>query len=163
MTPRSLYVLLAAAGSAALLLAALGAQYLAGIRPCELCTLQRLPHLTAVVIGIGALALGGRLLPALGALAAATTAAIGAYHTGVQRGFWAGPDACTGDAAGLSGLSGAALLDPAAAPGVVLCDQVAWSLFGLSIPSWNALASAVLVLIWLAALRAPGRTQLRLR
>jgi len=163
MTPRSMYVLLATAGSAALLLAVLGFEHLGGLRPCELCILQRWPHLAAVVIGIAALVLGGRLLPALGLLAAAVTGAIGVYHTGVQRGWWAGPDACTGDAGGLTGLSGEALLDPAAAPAVVLCDQVAWILFGLSMPSWNAVASALLVLIWLAALRAPGRTGLRLR
>ena len=46
--------LLAAATSAVLLIAALMFQA-AGYKPCELCILQRWPHLAAVIVGAGAL------------------------------------------------------------------------------------------------------------
>ena len=49
-SPR-LIALTAAAGSAALLIAALGFQAL-GYAPCELCILQRWPHLAAVITGL---------------------------------------------------------------------------------------------------------------
>ena len=52
-------------------------------------------------------------------------------------------------------MSGADLLNFEAAPKLVLCDEVAWSLFGLSMASWNALFSALFVLIWLRALTRP--------
>ncbi len=39
-----------------------------------------------------------------------------------------------------------------AAP-IVLCDEVAWSLLGLSMASWNALASLALAALWLLAAR----------
>ena len=42
---------IAGAGSAALLIAALGFQA-AGYAPCELCILQRWPHVAAAAIGI---------------------------------------------------------------------------------------------------------------
>lgn len=154
---RQQFILLAAGGSAALLLGAFGFQAL-GYAPCKMCLWQRWPHGAAVLIGVLALALKGRTLPVLGALAAATTGGIGVYHTGVERGWWPGPDSCTGAGPGLGGLSGADLLSTGAAPSIVMCDQVAWELFGLSMASYNALFSFGLVAIWLLAARvAPAR------
>ena len=100
---RAYWIVLAAGGSAALLLGAFAFQHLGGLAPCKLCLWQRWPHGAAIVIGVLALALPGRLLPLLGALAALTTAAIGGYHTGVERGWWEGPTTCTsGPVGGIS-------------------------------------------------------------
>ncbi|MCF1709984.1 disulfide bond formation protein B [Tabrizicola sp. J26] len=152
MTERSLLILLAAGGSLALLLGAFAFQYLGGLAPCHLCLLQRWPHAAAVLIGILALTFRWRLLCWLGALAALTTAGLGAYHTGVERGWWPGPETCSGNS--LAGISAQDLLDPTKniAP-VVRCDQIAWEMFGLSMASWNVIASLVLMLLWIAAAR----------
>ena len=83
MTRTSL-VLLAAGGSFLLLAGAFLFQAL-GWAPCAMCLWQRWPHAAAVLIGALALALPGRLLPLLGALAAATTAGIAVFHSGVER------------------------------------------------------------------------------
>ena len=147
-------MLLAAGGSAALLLGAYTFQAL-GYAPCKMCLWQRWPHFAAVGLGAVALFYAPRLLAWLGALAAATTAGIGLFHTGVERGWWEGPTSCTGSGPGLGGLSGNDLLSTDAAPAVVMCDQVAWSLAGVSMASWNALFSLVLVCIWIAAARRP--------
>src|ERR1700749_5095135 len=40
------------AGAAALILGALGFQYLAHLPPCEMCHWQRWPHIAAAVIGL---------------------------------------------------------------------------------------------------------------
>lgn len=151
MKTRQLLILLAAGGSAALLLAALGSQHLGGLAPCKLCIWQRWPHLAAVVVGAVALKLPGRLWPALGALAAATTGAIGVYHTGVERGWWQGPDTCTSGP--VAGLSPEALLSQIAAAPLVRCDEVAWEFLGLSMASWNAVLSFALAALWIAAAR----------
>lgn len=151
MTRKSL-TLLAASGSAALLLGAFAFQYVGGMSPCTLCIWQRWPHGAAVVIGALALTIGGRYWGYLGALAAATTAGIGMFHTGVERGWWEGLASCS--AGSIKGLSVAELLDPTAdvaAP--VRCDAVPWEMFTLSMASWNMILSAVLVLIWLATTR----------
>ena len=145
-------ILLAASGSAALMIGALLFQYVGEMPPCKLCYWQRYPHIAAIVIGVAALAIPGRALPLLGALAMLATAGIGGYHTGIERGWWPGPESCSGES-GLGSLSGGDLLSTDLPAGVVMCDQVAWEMFGLSMASWNMLASLLLALIWLWASR----------
>ncbi len=145
--------LLAASGSAALLAGAFAFQYIGGMAPCQLCLWQRWPHAAAVLIGALMLALGWRLLPWAGALAALTTAAIGLFHVGVEQLWWEGLASCT--ASSLQGVSTADLLNPdvvVAAP--VRCDEIAWALAGVSMAGWNAILSLALAVIWVMAARA---------
>ncbi|MFT4150159.1 MAG: disulfide bond formation protein B [Paracoccaceae bacterium] len=148
---RNLSILVAAGGSAALLLGAFGFQFIGGLAPCHLCLLQRWPHAAAVLIGVLALTTGWRIWPWLGAVAAAATSGIGIYHAGVEWKWWQGPTSCTGSGTALSGLSGADLLSTSAPSGVVMCDQIAWQMWGISMAGWNAILSAVLVLVWIYA------------
>lgn len=149
-TSRQPLMLTAAMGSAALLLGALFFQYVVGLFPCTLCIWQRWPHLAAVIIGLIALKAPNRGLAALGLIAALTTAAIGGFHTGVEQGWWEGLASCSGN--DITKLSVETLLDPsAAAPEPVRCDQVAWRFLGLSMASWNMIASLVLAAIWARA------------
>lgn len=146
------YTRLAIAGSAALLLGALGFQYLGDMPPCKLCYWQRYPHVGVIVIGVLALISGWRWLTLLGAASALTTAAIGAYHTGVERGWWEGPTSCTSSS--VSGLSSEDLMAKIMAAPLVRCDEVPWQMFGLSMASWNMLASLGIVALFLLAYRA---------
>ena len=153
MAQRSGLIILAMAGSLAVLAGAFAFQYIGGLAPCHLCLLQRWPHAAAVAIGLLALAVPGRLLPLAGAAAALTTAAIGMYHTGVERLWWAGPTSCS--AGSIAGVDVKDLLNPTivVAP-VVRCDEVAWQMLGLSMASWNVAVSLGLALIWLLAARS---------
>src|SRR6056297_505769 len=152
MTRQRRLILLAAGGSAALLLAALAFQHLGGMAPCKLCVWQRWPHAAAVGLGgLGLVALP-TLTAGLGALAALASAGIGGYHTGVERGWWPGPSDCSGGPVG--GLSSEELFDQIMAAPLVRCDEVPWEMLGLSMASWNMLASLGLAAIWLMALRA---------
>ncbi|WP_417741048.1 disulfide bond formation protein B [Salipiger sp.] len=151
---RNLLILLAAAGSVAVLLGALGFQYLGDLPPCKLCIYQRWPHVAAVVIALGALGTRGPALPVLGALAALSTAVIGAYHTGVERGWWEGPTSCTASGS-VTGMSTDDLLNQIMNAEIQRCDDVLWDLFGLSMASWNTIASLVFMALWLwAALKS---------
>ncbi len=150
---RNQLVILATLGSAALLTGAFLFQAI-GYAPCKMCLWQRWPHGAAIVIGGAALAFGGRVWPYLGAVAALTTAALGLYHTGVERNWWEGPTTCTSGS--IEGVDAEALLEQILAAPVVRCDEVAWQLMGLSMASWNAVASLVLVFIWIAAARRPA-------
>lgn len=149
--------LLAALGSAALLAGAFGFQYIGGLAPCHLCLLQRWPHAAAVAVGALILAFRNtvleRLLPWAGALAALATAALGAYHTGVERKWWLGPSTCT--SGNIGGMSAKDLLAKIQAAPVVQCDQVAWSMGGLSMASWNMIASLALAGLWVHAATRP--------
>jgi len=150
MSRRNL-ILLAACGSAALLLGALWFQHVVGLFPCPLCLWQRWPHLAAIALGLLALRLKGPLLPLLGALATLASAAIGLFHVGVEHQWWEGLASCTG---AMEGLSMSALLDPTipVAP-TPRCDEVAWSLMGISMAGWNVICSLGLTGLWLLAAR----------
>lgn len=150
---RSTLAAFAAAGSAALLAGALVFQAL-GYAPCPLCLWQRWPHLAAIAIGVLAVFIPRRGLLWLGALAAATSGAIGLYHTGVERGWWQGPSSCT--ASTVRGLSSGELLNQIMAAPLIRCDEVAWQMLGLSMASWNLLASLALAGVWLWAAARPA-------
>lgn len=146
---RKALVLLAAAGSAALLLGAFGFQFIGELAPCKMCIWQRYPHAAAIAIGAAALALPGRILPLLGALAAVATAGIGAFHAGVERGWWEGPTTCTsGD---IRGLTSEQLMEQIMSAPLVRCDDIPWEMLGLSMAGWNAVISFGLAAIWLLA------------
>ena len=151
---RNLMITLSAGGSAALLGGAYLFQLL-GYPPCAMCLWQRWPHVAAILIGLLAVKMPGKIMPALGALAAGTTAAIGVFHTGVEKDWWEGPSTCTGGAGGLEGLSGMDLLAVEGAQ-VVMCDQVSWEFLTLSMASWNAVASFGLMIGWIIAVRLSG-------
>ena len=147
---RAQLILTATLGSAALLSGAFAFQAF-GYAPCHLCLLQRWPHAAAICIGLLALAFHWRPLAWLGAAAAMTTAGLGLYHTGVERQWWEGPTTCTSGS--IAGVDPKDLLDQILAAPIVRCDEVAWQMLGLSMASWNMLASLVLVGIWIAAAR----------
>jgi disulfide bond formation protein DsbB len=149
---RSQLTALALIGSLGLLGGAFAFQYIGGLAPCQLCLWQRWPHAAAILIGLVALATGWRGLLWLGALAALTTAGIGAFHVGVEQGWWQGLASCT--AGSIAGISTADLLNPAAdvaAP--VRCDEIPWQMLGISMAGWNMILSLGLAGIWIAAAR----------
>jgi disulfide bond formation protein DsbB len=153
---RNLLILLSAGGSAALLAGAYLFQAL-GYPPCAMCLWQRWPHFAAILIGILALKYPGRFFPVLGALAAGTTGAIGAFHSGVEQGWWEGPSSCTGGGL-LDGLSGNDLL-AIEGPRVVMCDQISWEFLTLSMPTWNAIFSFDLMVGWIAVVILSGASK----
>lgn len=137
-----------------MLLAALGFQA-AGYAPCELCILQRWPHLAAVVIA-GLIWLTGlnRPLAILGAMAALVAMGLGIYHTGVELAWWQGPSACSGSISDIAGMSAADLMAKIQTAPVVRCTEIVWSFLGLSMAAWNAICSAGLAIVWGMAARS---------
>jgi disulfide bond formation protein DsbB len=132
---------------AGLLGGALASQYLGGLHPCEMCYWQRWPHAAAIALAGAAFlftaeSARARMLTALAALAIAISGAIGVLHAGVELGWWQGLTRCTA--------GGAISLDDLMKVPLVRCDQVQWSLLGISMAGWNAiisLGSATLILV----------------
>lgn len=139
---------LALAIAAGLLAGAHVAQYGFGLHPCQMCMWQRYAHFAALVPAlIGLVVLPRPLWPLLAALAIAMSGAIGAFHAGVEYGWWPG---LTGCAAQVSG-PGNALENILAAP-IIRCDIAPWEFLGVSMAGWNALfslggAMAILILV----------------
>ena len=151
ITTRSLAALILGASVAALA-GAFFAQYVMGLEPCPLCLYQRFPYAATLVLGALALASKGRwplLAIALAGAVFAGEAALAFYHVGVERHWWAGLDACAqaGATPGtVDELRTLLLEEPPPPP----CDQVPWSLFGLSMAGYNMLYAGVMAAISLA-------------
>jgi len=150
---KRLHIVTAAGVSVALLGGAYVFEYF-GYPPCEMCYWQRWPHMAAIAIGLLALIIPARILGMLGALAAAITAGIGIFHTGVERDWWEGPTSCTGS--GLDAAGGADLLS-FDGPRLIMCDQVSWEFLTLSMASWNAVFSLIAVWLWIVAVRRSSK------
>ena len=117
---------------------ALGSQYIGGLHPCEMCYWQRWPHGAAIVLAVLAFTAPAtcsrsRTLTLLAAAAIGISGAIGVYHAGVEAGIFEGFTTCTAT-------RGLSLQDIMKVP-LVRCDQVQWSLFGISMAGWNAILS----------------------
>ena len=125
-------------------------QYAFDLYPCEMCWWQRWPHFAALALAALAFVLRGqaRLLVALAAVGVLISGLIGAFHAGVEYGWWEGITTCTAVA-----VEGAA--DPLKAilnAPIVRCDQVQWELFGISLAGFNFLISAAAALLIFALL-----------
>jgi len=122
---------------------ALLSQYWGGLVPCELCLYERWFYYAAIVLALAALAFPAEGvqragLALLGLLFLASTA-LGFYHTGVEQHWFPGPSACTnsGSAAETFEQFKARLLNQQP----VLCDEIQWSIAGLSLAALNAICS----------------------
>jgi disulfide bond formation protein DsbB len=135
----------------ALLAGAYVSQYVFGLYPCEMCWWQRYAHFAALGFAVlSFLVPSQRVVIALAALAIAASGAIGAFHAGVEYGWWQGFTACTAPASGSAGEDPLkAILE---AP-LVRCDVAPWSLAGVSLAGWNflfSLAAALAVALLLS-------------
>lgn len=158
------------AALAALAVALIGAATIAGawffelvldIRPCPLCLEQRYAYYLAIPLS-GVLAFAApraprQLLTAgfiVVALAMLINAGLGAYHAGVEWGWWPGPSTCSGTVADFGDAS--SLLGRLDTTKVIRCDTVQWRFLGLSLAGYNVLLSLLM-----AAIAAAGLHRLR--
>ena len=143
------------AASAAILAGAFAFQYLGGLAPCVLCWWQRYAHMTAIALAALAVLASARgsstsgwLLVAATGLALLAGSGIAAFHVGVEQHWWAGTAECgstIGGAGGIDELRARLLAQP-----IVRCDEIAWSLFGVSMAGYNFLLSLALAAFALA-------------
>ena len=123
---------------AVLLGGALIGQHAFGLYPCEMCLWQRYPHVAAIVLAtLAYFASGKRALVGAAGLALLITGAIGAFHAGVEYGWWEGLTEC----ATVVGTGGSAIDAITSAP-LVRCDKAQWEFLGISLAGWNFLVSS---------------------
>jgi disulfide bond formation protein DsbB len=131
----------------AVILAALGFEYIGGYEPCALCLEQRYAYYAGIPLLFGALALYSAGLERLAALVFFLVAAaflfnagLGVYHAGVEWKFWEGPATCTGGLKPLTS-TGGSLLKDLATKSIPLCGEAQGRFLGLSFAGWNVIAS----------------------
>lgn len=138
---------------------ALVAQYAFDVEPCILCTYQRIPFVITGVLAIFALRLDSSssliaLIVILCGLIYLSGAGIAIYHVGVEQHWWV--SGCTGtlsDTISLDQLR-ASLMQRAEKS----CDDLNWTLFGISMATYNVFFSGGLGLASIAAGRKLSKT-----
>jgi disulfide bond formation protein DsbB len=154
--------LLVVIASLASLAVAFASQYWGGLQPCVLCIYQRYPYGVAAALGVVGILVAGRpgwlrAVLLLAALAFFVDAGIAAYHVGVEQHWWQGTAEC-GNTLDLN-LSPEELKKQLLNQPVVRCDEVPWSLFGISMAGYNFLYAIALGLVTLwYALRQRRKT-----
>jgi disulfide bond formation protein DsbB len=141
-----LVLLLLASGSA--LVIAFTAQVAFDLEPCILCKYQRIPYFATILFSC--LALYIRELDRRGALKVIgliflLSAVLSFYHNGVEQHWWT-------SVAGCSNLTGTLLnfqefQNQLFAKMPKRCDQIDWTLFGLSLTVYNCAASIIFALL----------------
>ena len=111
-----------------------------------------MPHLAVIIAAfIGLLGVMPRGMLCLIFIAGCISVSLGGYHAGVEYGLWAGPTGCSANLltdGTIKALTQQLLVTP-----IVRCDEVPWSLFGLSMAGWNALISLDIIAVALISLR----------
>jgi len=149
---RVLYALALAIAMAAVVGAALGFEHIGGYIPCALCLEQRPPYYIGVPVMFAAAAAAALKAPDMivralflaGGGLMLYGGGLGVYHSGVEWGWWPGPEGC-GGAAGLTTDAGSLLSDLNAITPPA-CDEAALRVLGLSFAGWNVIASIVLAI-----------------
>jgi disulfide bond formation protein DsbB len=140
------------AACALALATAYAAEYWGGLEPCPLCLYQRVPYAIAGVLAAAALIARPRrrmaMLLLLAAGAFLVNSGIAFYHVGVENHWWASA-VCADDAPAITSIEDLrrALSRPPPKP----CDTVDWTLFGISMASYNMVVSAGLAAFAFAA------------
>jgi len=127
-------------------LAALAIVYTAefgfGLEPCALCVLQRIPYGLALVIGVAAVRRNSvwrvRFYYLL-SLVFLLSAGLAFYHTGVEQHWWASAASCGGSLS--AEMTSENLLAALQVQQPKACDNIDWTIFGLSITVYNTMLS----------------------
>jgi len=144
-----LFIVLVAIGTLA---AALTAEHVFKLEPCILCIYQRLPFVATGVMGLIALRMENFpvavvALIALSGLAYLSGSGIAFYHVGVEQHWWL--SGCSGELSGnltVTDLKASLMQKPEKA-----CDDIDWTLFGISMATYNVAYSGGLGLLSLGA------------
>lgn len=134
---------------------ALVAQFVFGLRPCELCLIQRGPFVIAALLAAWSLR---RAVPSvlrlkvlrLAGLVLLLNGAIAVYHVGVEQHWW---ESAVCPASTDEQVSVEDLMAQMNKPVEVHCDQPAWSLYGITMAAMNIPFSTGLGLAVLVVLR----------
>ncbi len=135
------------AASVGALATAYTAELAFGLEPCILCLYQRIPYAVAGVLGLLALLLprGRYRVWAVAGCGAAFIAGAGIafYHVGVEQHWWMSAASCGGgggpEPRTVEELRTLLLAKPPKG-----CDETDWTLFGLSMATYNVAASLAL-------------------
>ena len=131
---------------------ALTAQHVYRLEPCILCLYQRIPFIVTGLLAVLALRLKASsvlipLIIIICGLVYLVGAGIAVYHVGVEHHWWlSGCSGTLSDTVSLQDLRSSLMQKPEKS-----CDDVDWTLFGISMATYNVIGSGVLGMASIAA------------
>ena len=153
MSPARQFALLILLASVAVLGAALLFEHVGGLAPCTLCLYERWPWEATIALSMVALLAGDRAstpwVIALCGVIFLAGAGLGFYHAGVEQKWFAGPTSCSGSFGTADTVE--ALKAQIMGQKPVRCDEIPWSMLGISMAGWNAILSLVMAVFALSA------------
>lgn len=146
LPPAMLFVI-----SGAIVLGAFMFEHIGGLAPCELCWYQRYAHFVTLALALAALLYhrqSGATPPLIAAagIALLIGAGIAGYQVGVELSWFESSCATPITGTTIEELRAALFAAP-----TVRCDEVAWSMWEISMAGWNGLLSLALALAALYA------------
>ncbi len=134
----------------AILATVFASQYLGGLEPCQMCIWQRWPFAVLAALGLIGTFWQPKVMLTLALLTLLVSIGLAGYHVAVEQGWLALPAGCAAgtDASSVEELK--AMLKSAGPT----CDQVSFTLLGLSMAAWNLIGSIILALFTLIVLLA---------
>lgn len=143
--------LFSALGSASILSMAYFFQYVIKLLPCQLCYLERKPHMAIIALGLIVALLKNpkarTVLLTVMALAALGNSGLSFFHVGVEQHWWTFESSCTTPNLATTDLESARALIFEST--VVPCDKAVWWFLGISMAGWNGIIS-VFMAAWAA-------------
>ena len=131
--------------------AALISQFAFDLEPCVLCIYQRVPYVAVLflgAVGIWVTMINRAHLAVLTGLVFAAGAGVALYHVGVEQHWWPSAAGCGDFENFRAGLRDLKPVKP--------CDEVDWTLFGVSMATYNMAVSLGLAAVCLFAARRIG-------
>ena len=150
--PYAMSALAVSLGMGATVGTAIGFEKIGGYIPCMLCLQQRIPYYVGIPLMMVTLVLVLFRFPSIltrgllvaGGVLMLYSFYLGAFHAGVEWGWWTGPHDCGVVAAPDTGTGGSGILDAINTVIPPSCNAAALRVLGLSFAGWNALASLLL-------------------
>ena len=132
-------------------------QYVLGHKPCNLCIIERLPYLAAVIPISLVFILNKyeKILLSIVLLFFIFGAVVSFYHFGIEQGFFSESLVC--DLSNSKNLSKDELLNQLKNSTVVSCKDVTFRLFGLSLATINTIISIILSGIIIKVIKNYGK------
>jgi disulfide bond formation protein DsbB len=133
--------------STTMLLSALYLQYFKNLPPCDLCITQRWFHVLIllysltiyIIIKIKNLPLTLVILGLV--LVWISSGLAGMYHFGIELKLWTGPEACSSNL-----IFSKDLLKNLLSKSPIKCDEIMFSIIGISLAGWNTIISSIISL-----------------
>ena len=132
-------------------------QYVLGHKPCNLCIIERIPYIAAIILILLVFILNRyqKIISSLILMFFIFGAVVSFYHYGIEQGFFSESLIC--ELSNNNPLNKEELLDQLKKAEIVSCKNVTFRFFGLSLATINTIISIILSGIMIKVIKNYGK------